>query len=94
MVFYQFIWNVSTQIAFDTSLGGDIEEMTLDTTGLVVDNGDEAVDMRMGTIRNGGVKIEPVGGDFFRLAANQPVLYCSVGASQYLTPLCRLCQSP
>ena len=94
LVFHPFILIISTQIAFDTSLGGDIEEMTLDTTGLIVDNGDEEVNMRMGTIRNGGVKIEPVGGDFFRLIATQPVLYCSVGSSQHFTPLRRLCPSP
>ena len=64
----QSCWSWHIVYAFrDTSIGGDVETLTMDTSELVADNGNEWKGMGNLGNTNGGAFIEAPGGDFFRL---------------------------
>ena len=54
---------------FDNSLGGDLPEVTMDASNLVVDNDDGSGTFRLKENINGGLMIVAPGGDFFRMVA-------------------------
>ena len=71
-------YDTKLYINFAKSLGGDLEEMVLDATNLVVENEGLDTDFRVTTSQNGGLMIDGPGGDFFRLPASTPELSVTV----------------
>ena len=59
---------------FDNSLGGDLPEVTMDASNLVVDNDDGSGTFRLRESVNGGLMIVAPGGDFFRMVATDPTV--------------------
>ena len=61
-------YNIIIDIRFENSMGGDLEQIELDSSNLVTDNVG-SVTYKTSTVKNGGFMVSNPGGDFFRLAS-------------------------
>merc|ERR1719483_207686 len=71
-------YNTWLKIKFDTSLGGDVPLMVMDSTNLSLENGglDTRFEVKAGG--DGGLMVEGPGGDFFRMPTSEPTISVSV----------------
>ena len=63
---------------FDNSLGGDLPEVTMDASNIIVDNDDGSGTFRLKENTDGGLMIVAPGGDFFRMITTEPTVTVTV----------------
>merc|ERR1711892_1235827 len=71
-------YNTWLKIRFDTSLGGDVPLMVLDSTNLSLENGGFDTRFEVEAGGDGGLMVEGPGGDFFRMPTSEPTISVSV----------------
>jgi len=71
-------YNTKLKIKFDTSLGGDVPLMVVDSSNLVLENNGLDTKFEIQAGGDGGLMVDGPGGDFFRMPASQPTLSVTI----------------
>eukprot|EP00090_Calanus_glacialis_P017096 TRINITY_DN2671_c0_g1_i4.p1 TRINITY_DN2671_c0_g1~~TRINITY_DN2671_c0_g1_i4.p1 ORF type:complete len:4502 (+),score=1148.36 TRINITY_DN2671_c0_g1_i4:1085-13507(+) len=66
------------KIDFETSLGGDVPLMVVDSSNLSVENGGLNTRFEITSSVDGGMMVDGPGGDFFRMPVSEPTISVSV----------------